>query len=130
MKNIVHKIVCVAMIAATFSFIGVTSTSALPADVERGDGCFVGWGENEYFFDETCQAQAVTKIDNEGNLQFYTYQDHGQLPADYPLPTQVVRNTFEACGNFGGSIGIKCGIIDELVTPTGEYKSSWMIRGE
>ena len=128
MKNIVHKIVFVAMIAATFSFIGLTSASALPADVERGDGCYVGWGESEYVFDETCRAQVVTKFDDVGNLQFYFYQDHGHLPADYPQPTEVVQISYELCGDFGGSIGVRCGIVDEVVTPSGEYKSSWMIR--
>lgn len=128
MKNIVHKVVLVAMIAATFTFIGATSVSALPADVLRGSGCYVGWGESQYSYDDTCRAQAVIKFDDAGNLQFYIYQDHGQLPSDSPRPTEAVRNSFELCGDFGGSIGVKCGIADEVVTPSGEYKSSWMIR--
>lgn len=128
MRKDLRNLVCVVILAIAVSIIGVNSAAALPADVQRDNICYVGYGEFEYVVDETCRAQSVFKLDDEGNFQFFIYQDHGQIPADMPPPSEAVRNSFELCLNFGGSIGIKCGIANEVVTPSGEYKSWLQIR--
>lgn len=128
MKKLIRHIVFVTIIASTFAIIGVSSASALPATVERDSGCLVGYSDLPYLFDDTCRAQSVFKLDADGSFQFYIYQDHGRLPADYLLPSEAVLESFELCLNFGGTIGVRCGIADQVVTPSGEYKSSLTIR--
>lgn len=85
MKNIVLGIKNLMVLGITFSFIGVSSVSATRAVTDRGTGCFirVGTGDDDYAFDSTCTAHDVLKMDDDGNLEFYVYQDHGQLPGSY-----------------------------------------------
>ena len=127
MKKIVGMGVCTAFIAVAFTFIGSNTVSALPADTFKGVGCFVrvGDGPADYLSDPTCSRHRVRKDTEDGGLEFYTYQDHGQTPW---RPKKAYRNTFELCGDFGGTIGIRCGEATEVVTPSGEYKSTWSIR--
>ena len=108
-----------------FSFVGVNSVSATRAFADKGTGCFVrvDTGEFDYVFDETCTAHDVIKFDVEGNFQFFSYQDHGQLPEGSWRPSRVYRSSFEQCFNF--SFGVVCGMSTETVTPSGEYKSSF-----
>lgn len=124
MKKVSSIIKAFVVLGITLSFIGVNSVSATRAITERGTGCFVRVTEaGDYFYDTTCAASDVLKFDNRGNFQFYSYQDHGQLPEGSWLPSKAYRNTFEACYAF--SFGVVCGTATETITPSGEYKSSF-----
>lgn len=125
MKKVSLTIKNLVVLGIIFSFIGVNSVSATRAVTERGTGCFVrvGTGDNDYVQDTTCTASDVLKFDDEGNFEFYIYQDHGQLPEGFWRPSRVYHNSFEMC--FAASFGVFCGIAKETVTPSGEYKSSF-----
>ena len=114
-----------AVLGIIYSFIGVTPASATPAGTDKGTGCYVrvGTGDDDYAFDTTCSAHDVIKFDDEGNFEFYAYQDRGQLPEGSWRPSQTFHSTFEQC--FNASFGVVCGIATETVTPSGEYKSSF-----
>src|SRR5687767_7958641 len=108
-----------------FSFIGASSVSATRAVADKGTGCFVlvdPEGE-DYVFDDTCTAHDAIKFDDEGNVEFYVYQDHGQLPEGSWRPSRAFRSTYEQCFNY--SFGVVCGTVMETVSPSGEYKSSF-----
>ena len=125
MKKIVLGIKTLMVLGIIFSFIGVSSVSATRAVTDSGTGCFirVGTADDDYAFDSTCTAHEVLKMDDDGNLEFYVYQDHGQLPEGSWRPSQTHRETFEQCLQF--SFGIACGTVRETVSPSGEYKSSF-----
>ena len=125
MKKVSLTIKSLVILGIVFSFIGVNSVSAKRAVTDSGTGCFVRVGTefNDYILDTTCTAHDVLKLDDDGNLEFYVYQDHGQLPAGSWRPSQPYRNAFEACYEF--SFGIVCGTVKESVSPSGEYKSSF-----
>ena len=122
MKKTVGMLTCVAVLGIALSFIGSTSVTAKRAYAEKGTGCFVrtGEGELDYVVDPNCQAHDVTKEDDEGNLELYFYQDHGQTSWQ---PIEIYRNTFEQC--LDSPYGQICGTVKETVTPSGEYKSSF-----
>jgi hypothetical protein len=125
MKKISLTIVSLLVLGVVFSFTGANSVSAARATADKGTGCFVriGTGENDYVFTDNCAAHDVIKFDDAGNFQFYAYQDQGQLPEGSWRPEQAYRSSFEQCFEF--SFGIKCGTVTEIVTPGGEYKSSF-----
>jgi hypothetical protein len=126
MNKVKFTITSLAALAIMIAFIGITPAFARRAEPGSGTGCFVriGEGPDDYAFDAACQAHDVLKLDHEGNLDFYVYQDHGQLPAGGWLPFQSYRSTFEQCFNMTG-VGLVCGTAKESVSPSGEYKSSF-----
>ena len=126
MNKILVSLVSFAVFAIAFSFIGASSVSAARAYTDKGNGCYVrvGVGDDDYVFDASCAAHDVLKLDDEGNVEFYQYQDHGQLPEDVIPPSRTVNYNFDTCLSFG-SLGIVCGTINETITPSGEYKSSF-----
>jgi hypothetical protein len=125
MKKVSSTIRNLIILGIILSFTGVNSVSATPAVTDSGIGCSVrvGTGDDNYVFDATCTAHDALKFDDEGNFEFYVYQDHGQLPEGSWRPTQAFRSTFEQC--FNTRFGVVCGIATETVTPSGEYKSSF-----
>ena len=125
MKKVSLTIMTLLILGIVFSFAGANSVSAARAFTDRGTGCYVrvGAGDNDYVLTSDCAAHDVIKFDDEGNFEFYTYQDQGQLPEGSWRPSQAYRNTFEQCFDF--SFGEVCGTINETVTPSGEYKSSF-----
>ena len=125
MRKVSLTIRNLVLLGIVLSFIGVTSASATRAVTDKGTGCFIRVGpeDNDYAFDSTCTAHDALKFDYEGNFQFYAYQDHGQLPEDSWRPARAYRSTFDQCFNFG--FAIVCGTVTEMVSPSGEYKSSF-----
>ena len=125
MKKVSSTIRNLMILGITFAFIGVNPVSATRAVSDKGTGCFVrvGPGDNDYVFDTTCTAHDALKFDDEGNFEFYVYQDHGRLPEGSWRPSLAFRSTYEQCLNF--SFGVVCGAVTEIVTPNGEYKSSF-----
>lgn len=126
MKKVTLRMISLVILGIVFfSFIAVASVSAKRAETDRGLGCYVRVGTeyNDYVADNACTAHEILKMDDDGNLEFYVYQDHGQLPAGSWRPEQAYRNTFEVCYNF--SFGTVCGTVKESVSPSGEYKSSF-----
>lgn len=123
MKRLLGGLVCVAVLGIALSFIGSRSVSAKPADPNKGTGCLVLDPEAEggYAYDANCQAHNIIKEDDEGNLEFFFYQDHGQTSWH---PEETYRNSFEICYESTRYVEI-CGIAKETVTPSGEYKSSF-----
>jgi hypothetical protein len=122
-KNMMKQLVSTAVLAGTCLLIGASSTSAAPASPNKGTGCFVGDANGAYYFDAACKAHDNLKLDGDGNLQFYHYQDKGQLPDGAALPSSAIRNTYPACFNF--SFGVTCGTVEEVITPSGAYSSSF-----
>jgi len=124
-RNVSSTIKTLVVLGTILSFIGVTSASATPAETGKGTGCYVrvGTGDDDYVIDSACTAHDAIKFDDEGNFEFYVYQDHGQLPEGSWRPSQAFRSTFEQC--FNTSFGVICGMATETVSPSGEYKSSF-----
>lgn len=118
-----------AVVFAAFASFGARTVSAAPspASTQKGTGCYVAADGVDYYYDAGCAVHLVFDIDADGDLVFYEYQDHGQIPAGVARPSRAVRRTFEQCLNFG-SLGVLCGIAVEVVTPSGQYKSSITIR--
>ena len=125
MKKVSSTVRSLVILGIIFSSVGVNSASATRAVTDKGTGCFVrvGTGDNDYVFDTTCTAHDALKLDDEGNFEFYVYQDHGQLPEGSWRPSQTFHSTFEQC--FNSDFGVICGTATEMVTPSGEYKSSF-----
>jgi hypothetical protein len=124
MKRFACSIVFIALIGLVLSFIGSSSVSAKPAETGKGLGCYVRTtdeGDDDYVRDATCKVFEVLKLDEDGDVEFWFYQDHGQTSWH---PERTYRSTFEQCLNFG-SLGIVCGTVKETITPSGEYKSSF-----
>ena len=126
MKKVSLTIKSLVVLGIIFSFAGVNSVSAARAVADKGTGCFVrvGTGDNDYIVDQACTAHDVLRLDSEGNIELYNYQDHGQLPEGSWRPSQPYRSTFEQCFTFT-NLGTVCGTVTELITPSGEYKSSF-----
>ena len=82
MTKAISTLAIVLFAGFAFSFIGAESVSATRAVTHKGNGCFVrvGTGASDYIEDVSCTATDVLKIDDDGNFEFYVYQDHGQLP--------------------------------------------------
>jgi len=123
MKKILISAICCAIFVIAFSLMGAISVSAARATTDKGLGCFVSGDGFDYYLDLSCSAHDVIKFDDEGNFEFYEYQDHGQLPEEATAPSRTLRNNYEQCLNF--SFGEVCGTVNEIVTPSGEYKSSF-----
>ena len=122
MRKVSLVIRILVVFGIVFSFIGVNPVSATRAVTDGNTGCYVrvGDGEDDYAYDSTCSAHSVLKMDDDGEFDFFVYQDHGQSTWH---PSTPYRNTFETCYEF--SFGIVCGIAKESVSPSGEYKSSF-----
>jgi hypothetical protein len=122
MKNVSRAVKALVVLGIICSFTGISSVSATRATPDKGTGCLVkvGAGDNDYAFDQTCEAHSVLKMEDNGEFDFYVYQDHGQSSWH---PAQTYRDSFEICYQF--SFGDVCGIAKESVTPSGEYKSSF-----
>ena len=124
MKKVVGSIVFIALLGLAVSFVGSYSVSANPAEPERGQGCYVRTSEaGDYVFDGTCEALSLFKY-VDGQAVLYTYQDHAQTSWH---PERAFSDTYESCFNFGPPTGIKCGTTTEVVTPSGQYKSSFRL---
>lgn len=91
------------------------------AQTNSGTGCLVRDGAGNYHFDATCEWHTVVRRDRDGNLVLYSYQDHGQLPEAAPHPDSAQRHT----GPWPGCIG---DVINEVTTPSGEYRSDCRFR--
>jgi hypothetical protein len=122
MKN-THALVLSVAFAGASVLAAAGSVAASPASTGKGTGCYVVDANDAYYLDASCQTHDVTKFDADGNLSFYSYQDAGQLPAGAALPSRAINKTYEQCFNF--TIGVVCGTIDETITPSGAYKSSF-----
>ena len=122
MKKVSSTIRTLVVLGIALSFTGVNSVSATRAVTDKGTGCFVrdGSGSDDYAFDSDCTAHSVLKMDDDGEFDFYVYQDHGQTSWH---PSQPYRDTFELWYRF--DFGVVCGIAKESVSPSGEYKSSF-----
>ena len=120
-SSLARTVVLAGAFLATAPSVG----SATPASPGKGSGCLVGDANGDYYFDAACKTHDVLKLDKDGSVQFYSYQDAGQLPAGAALPSSAIHTTTEACLNFGGSVGVLCGTIVETVTPSGAYKDSF-----
>jgi hypothetical protein len=122
MNKLFAGLLCVALLGITLSFIGSTSVTAKRAIADKGTGCYVktGEGESDYVVDPNCQAHDVLKMDDDGGIDFYVYQDHGQTSWH---PEETYRTTYDASIYVNGILVE--GVIKETVTPSGEYKSSF-----
>lgn len=86
------------------------------AQTNSGTGCLVRDADGNYLYDATCEWHTVTRRDRNGALVLYSYQDHGQLPANAPHPTSAIRHE----GPWPGCIA---DVIHEVTAPSGEYRS-------
>jgi hypothetical protein len=126
MKTLRPQVVLVAC-AFALTFAAPQVASAKPngpinaAQTSSGTGCLVRDGAGAYHYDATCEWHVVYRRNRAGNLVMYSYQDHGQLPANAPHPSSASRHT----GPWPGCIGDE---INEVTTPSGEYRSDCRFR--
>lgn len=104
-----HSRVLAVALAGAFVLIGASSLSATPGSLGNGSGCCVGDANGTYTFDASCQAHDVLKVNDDGTLAFYFYQDAGQLPAGAALPTRTIHNSFEQCFNSSAGVDLRHG---------------------
>ena len=128
MKRLVSGLFCVAVIGIALSFIGSKSVSANRANTDKGKGCFVRISEEIFDneLDEDCDFHEVRKLDDDGNLVLYVYQDHGQTPW---RPAKTFRETYFMCTVFEDGSEI-CGYNTEIITPSGEYRSTFKFESD
>ena len=108
------------------------SASAAKATADKGAGCGVKDANDVVWFDPNCTWHEVVKYDDEGNIEFYEYHDHGNLPEAAARPSQAYRTG----GAYGGDLpcfqvdeqNCLSGPFDEVITPSGEYQSSFRYR--
>jgi hypothetical protein len=86
------------------------------AQTADGTGCLVRDGAGAYHFDAACEWHTVVKRDKNNAIQFFSYQDKGNLPAGAPKPTSAANNSVPWPGCPDG--------IKETTTPSGQYSSS------
>ena len=110
-----------AMSAASQGAIAKPNGPINAAQTSSGTGCLVRDGNGGYHYDATCEWHVVYRRNRAGNLVMYSYQDHGQLPANAPHPTSASRHT----GPWPGCIADE---INEVTTPSGEYRSDCRFR--
>jgi hypothetical protein len=115
--------VCVAAIAGGGLSAAAWAKPDKPvnaAQTDSGTGCLVRDANGDYHFDASCNWHTVVKLDKDGNLKSFSYQDHGQLPEDAPHPSSASKNS----GDWPG-----CGDgFSEVTTPSGEYSSTCSTR--
>lgn len=106
------------------SVLGVVTIFAIPAMTEKGKGCSVrnGPAPGNYVVDEACTFHQVLKLDDEGNIEFFHYQDKGQVQSAW-RPDRALRIESNLCYDIDQ--GEVCGRVTETITPSGEYKSSF-----
>jgi hypothetical protein len=88
----------------------------IAAQTADGKGCLVRDGAGAYLFDATCEWHTVIKRDKANAIQFFSYQDKGQLPATAPKPAKADNHYAPWPGCPEG--------IKETTTPSGQYSSS------
>ena len=115
------------LVAPAFVLLGARSAPASPATPDSDTGCFVTDAAGGNHFDSECQTHTVLRRDASGAVVLLMYQDQGQLPADAPHPDSTLTSTFEQCLNLGVD-GVICGTVFEVITPAGEYKSSFRME--
>ncbi|MEX0645841.1 MAG: hypothetical protein WD076_11050 [Parvularculaceae bacterium] len=81
-----------------------------------GTGCLVRDANGAYHYDAACKWHTVIKRDKDGNLIQFFYQDQGTLPESAPHPSSAIRVTHPWPGCPASEI-------DEVTTPSGEYRS-------
>jgi hypothetical protein len=86
------------------------------AQTSDGKGCLVRDGAGAYHYDANCEWHTVIKRDKNNAIQFFSYQDKGQLPAAAPKPSSAANNYAPWPGCPEG--------IKETTTPSGQYSSS------
>ena len=126
MSTTMNRTARALVLAGAFLTMGAKAGSAAPATPDRGTGCFVTDANGQNYFDEACIAHEVTRFGADGSLEFYAYQDVGQLPSDAAHPATAIRNSYDVCYAF--SYGVVCGVVVEVIAPGGTYKSSFTAR--
>jgi len=86
------------------------------AQTSDGKGCLVRDGAGAYHFDANCEWHTVIKRDKANAIQFFSYQDKGELPAAAPKPAKADNHYAPWPGCPEG--------IKETTTPSGQYSSS------
>lgn len=112
-------------ILATAALMLPSTATAAPdkpinaATTDSGMLCIVHEAEGApYLVDSACSWHTVTKLDKDGNLQSFTYQDKGTLQEGQVAPDAAVKIAIE-----GMTVsGLPC-TGTEVVTPSGQYSS-------
>lgn len=109
-----------AMIAAVSLLVAfpVQAKPVQAAITDSGSGCAVGDANEYYVIDGACAFHTVSKVDADGNLLSFTYQDKGQLQTGQVAPKRAIRRDVSL--PYGG---FAC-TGDEVVTPSGQYSSN------
>ncbi|MES2002144.1 MAG: hypothetical protein V4444_07545 [Pseudomonadota bacterium] len=109
-----------AMIAAVGLLVAfpVQAKPVQAAMPESGSGCYVGDANELYFYDIACAYHAVSKVDANGHLLSFTYQDKGQLQTGQVAPKRAIHRDVILTLD-----GLACSG-DEVVTPSGQYSSN------
>lgn len=103
----------------------VTAKSLNDVQVQSGTICVVVDANGDYYLDTSCNSHSVTTRDENGNLIGFKYQDHGTLPANAVRPSKAIHQSYPLALNFGGGLIIE-GLVIETITPSGQYKSSFV----
>ena len=88
------------------------------AVTESGNSCYVGDANEVYAVDGACDFHTVSKVDADGILLSFTYQDKGQLQTGQVAPKRAIRRDVSV--TYGG---LPC-TGEEVVTPSGQYSSN------
>ena len=109
---------CVFVIGSGISGVAVAKPDKPEnaAQTADGKGCLVRDGAGAYHYDANCEWHTVIKRDKANAIQFFSYQDKGDLPATAPMPAKADNHYAPWPGCPEG--------IKETTTPSGQYSSS------
>ena len=103
----------------------VTAKALNDVQVSSGTGCIVTDAYGGHHYDPNCNWHDVSTYDEGGNLIKYKYQDQGTLPEGAPRPARAIHQT--SINNYDNGDGQYFeGRVTETITPSGEYKSSFL----
>lgn len=93
------------------------------ANTSSDSGCFVRGGESDpYQYDPTCTSHIVEKLNKDGSLAWWRYQDKGTLQSGNVAPETAVQIDIQL-EMFGGTCFGK-----EVITPDGHYSSDMVCK--
>jgi hypothetical protein len=109
-------------VLASALIVATTPVLAAPANTnaaqtESGSGCIVSDGAT-YVFDPACSYHQVYKLDANGDVLSFSYQDKGDLQDGQTAPSSASRVVYTAT-----YFGLSC-TVSEVVTPSGQYSSN------
>lgn len=125
MKTFLSIASCTLMLAVAAPASAKPDKPINAADAASDTGCYVGVDGN-YTIDPSCQVHFVEKLNKDGTLAFFRYQDKGVLPPEMPAPATAQQNSADGYYrlDIGGTVIQFFCTGTEFIEPSGQYASN------